>query len=271
MNEMLIKEIVQLIMSKPELLQQLLANQPVVQDSNKPEILILLNYAPNLPTILEKLAVEWGKNHQISVLGTDSVLNEQLTLPTGMRWVSCTEAVQKHDWQRVVLPTCSANTLAKIALGIGDTSVCELTGRAIAEGIPVELIVDYLGLTPQTPPAYRQLYAGYVEQLSKYGVVIKDRRNCFTGLEVSLKTETVPLYEAMLPQQYQPASPICASVSDFAKTDVICWKGKLMTEQDAVNLPEESVIKVVKKAIISPLAKDKLRQRKIEIVREMEV
>ncbi len=275
MNEILIKEIVQRIMSDPDLLQQIVAHQPVVNETEKTEILILLNYTPNLAAILEKLAVEWGKDYRVSVLGTDAVMNAQLTLPNGMHWVSCADAIKQSNWQRVIIPTCSANTLAKLALGIRDTTVCELAGRAIAAGLPVELAADYLGFTPQTPLGYRQLYAGYVEQLRQYGVIIKEQQSILTVLEQSLKTETVNLYEAIM-SQYQPVQKVCAphgcaEVNDYIRAAVICWEGKLLTEQDAVNLPEESVIKVAKKAIISPLAKDKLRQRNIEIVREMEV
>lgn len=271
MNETLVKEIVQLIMSNPDLMQKLFANQPVVQDPAKPEILILLNYVPDLTTILDQLAVEWGRDYRISVLGTDTVMKEELALPAGMRLVSCTEAIKQRGWQRIILPVCSANTLAKIALGIRDNAVCELAGRAIMEGIPVELHADYLGFTPQTPVTYRQLYAGYIKQLRQYGVTIKVQPSNCTVMEDNPDLETINFHGTMIPQQNQPAIQVCTPVSNYTKADVICWEGKLMTEQDAVNLPEQSVIKIAKRAIISPLAKDKLRQRNIEIVREMEV
>lgn len=271
MNETLVKEIVQLIMSNPDLMQQLLINKPVVNEKARPEILILLNYVPNLTAILDKLSVQWENDYRVSVLGTDAVMKEQLVLPAAMKWVSCTEAIKQWGWQKIILPACSANTLAKIALGIRDTAVCELAGRAIAEGIPVELDADYLGLTPQTSLAYRRLYAGYIERLRQYGVTIKAQPNNCAVLEESLNTETINFHGMMMPQQNQTAPQVCTSPSDYTKADVICWEGKLMTEQDTVNLPEQSVIKIAKKAIISPLAKDKLRQRNIQIVREMEV
>lgn len=271
MNETLIKEIVQLIMSNPDLMQKLSINHLGVKEKAKPDILILLNYVPNFAVILDKLAMEWAKDYRVSVLGTDAVMKEQLVLPAGMQWVSCPEAIKQHGWQRVILPTCSANTLAKIALGIRDTAVCELAGRAIAEGTPIELTVDYLGFTPQTPLTYRRLYAGYVEQLCEYGVIIKDQLNKLTGSEQSLKTEANNHYGKILPQADQHVKQSSMLNSDYARAAVICWEGKLLTEQDAVGLPEESVVKVGKKTIITPLSKDKLRQRGIEIVREMEV
>lgn len=271
MNETLIKEIVQIIMSNPDLMKKLLINQTAVKEKAKPDILILLNYAPNLTMILDNLAVEWGKDYRVSVLGTDAVIKEQLALPAGMQWVICSEAIKQHGWQRVIIPTCSANTLAKIALGIRDTAVCELAGRAIAEGTPIELTVDYLGFTPQTPLTYRRLYAGYVEQLRQYGVIIKDQPNNLMVLEQSLKTEAVNHYEAILPQAHQLLKQSNELTSNYARAAVICWEGKLLTEQDATSLPEESVVKVGKKTIITPSSKDKLRQRSIEIVREMEV
>lgn len=271
MNETLIREIIQRIMSNPDLLQQLLTNQPVVNDTVKTEVLVLLNYAPNLTAILDKLALELGQNHRVSVLGTDAVMQAQLTLPAGVSWVSCSEAMGQRNWQRIILPTCSANTLAKIALGLRDTSVCELAGRAITEGIPVELSTDYLGFTPQTPMAYQQLYAGYIGRLRKYGVTIKGQLSDLAVLEPELTPATVVCGDPVIPHMYQSVPLINIPDSDYVKANVICWEGKLLTEQDAANLPEETVIKVAKKAIISPLAKDKLRQRNIEVVREMEV
>lgn len=258
-------------MNDPELRQQILSSQSAAQESAKNEILVLLNYAPNMAKVLEKIAAEWGRDYRISVLGTDSVKSEQFPLPSGMHLISCSEAFKQRNWQRVILPTCSANTLAKIALGVRDNAVCELAGRAIAEGIPVELVTDHLGFTARTPLAYRQLYAGYIGRLRKYGVVIKDQPGNLLALDPDLKPETVNYCDAMTPHMYQTVSLVSPPASDYTQASVICWEGKLMTEQDAVNLPEDSVIKVAKKAIISPLAKDKLRQRHIEIVREMEV
>lgn len=271
MNETLVKEIVQLIVNNPDLMHKLLASQIAGKNMNKPELLILLNYVPNLAAILDKLAMEWRKDYQISVLGTVAVMQEELTLPAGMRWVSCAEAIKQWNWERIIIPACSANTLAKIALGIRDTAVCELAGRAIAEGIPIELNADYLGFTPQTPLTYRRLYAGYINQLGQYGVTIKAQPGNCTVMEDSPNLESFTFPGTMMPQPNQPEVQVCTPVSDYTRADVICWEGKLMTEQDTLKLPEQSVIKIAKKAIISPLAKDKLRQRNIEIVREMEV
>lgn len=271
MNEILVQKIVQLIMNDPELRQQFLASQAEVNVSAPAELLVLLNYVPNIAAVMEKLAGEWGQAYQISVLGTESVKQEQFTLPIGMRWISCSEALKQRNWQRIILPTCSANTLAKIALGIRDNAVCELAGRAIAEGIPVELVLDYLGFTAQTPLAYRQLYAGYVGRLRKYGVIVTDKLSKLAVADADLKMETIDYCDSVIPHMYQSVPLVSVPVNDYAREAVICWEGKLMTEQDVVNLPEESVIKVARKAIISPLAKDKLRQRHIEIVREMEV
>jgi len=271
MNATIVQKIVQLIMNDPDLREQFLAAQPEIKPAAQPEVLVLLNYAPHLEKVLQKLAVELGNGYQIKVLGTDAVKPEQLVLPPGMDWLSCSDAFKHGKWQRVILPTCSANTLVKIALGIRDNVVCELAGRAIAQGIPVELSTDCLGFTDQTPLAYRQLYAGYIGRLRKYGVVVKDQPGNLLALEAELKAQSVNYCEAAVPHMYQVADTMNAPVSDYTRAAVICWEGKLMTEQDVVNLPEESVVKVARKAIISPLAKDKLRQRQIEIVREMEV
>lgn len=269
MNEALIQKIVQLIMSDPGLREQFFAHQPV-EETARQDLLILLNYAPDMARALEKLATEREKNYRISVLGADSVKHEQLILPAGMRWISCSEAIN-HRWQRVILPTCSANTLAKIALGIRDTAVCELAGRAISEGVPVELVTDYLGFTAETPFAYRRLYASYAARLREYGVAITDQTGHTAVLDAGFQEVPVRDGSAGWPHPSSEEPHWNAPVRDYATTAVICWEGKLITEQDAGHLPEESVIRVAKKAIISPLAKDKLRQRRIEIVREMEV
>lgn len=259
-------------MNNPELMQKVLATQSSRTEAAKPEVLILLNYVPNLNALLEGLEAIWGHDYQLSVLGTDAVMAEEPGLPAGMRWVACLEAISQSNWQRILIPACSANTLAKLALGIRDNSLCEIAGRAIAVGIPIELTVDYLGFTPLTPPAYRQCYAGYAEILRQYGVMIKDPHNHLGILPANVNLPKADVCDVIKPQcQPVTQAPVCAPVSDYTKAAVICWEGKLLTEQDAVSLPEESVIKVARKAIISPLAKDKLRQRNIEVVREMEV
>lgn len=271
MNETLIKEIVLQIMNDPEIQRRLLINQNVISETAKMKMLVLLNYVPNLAGVLEKLARKLEGDYRVSVLGTDAVMKEQLTLPNRMRWVSCAEAIEQRDWQLVFLPTCSANTLAKIALGVRDNAVTKLAGRAIAEGIPVEVVTDYLGFTAQTPLAYRQLYEGYIEKLCQYGIILRDRPSNYTVPGQGLIRETVNFHEMMIPQQDQLPPKVCGPVDEYTTAAVIFWEGKLMTEADAVNLPEESVIRIGKKTIISPSAKDRLRQRNIEIVKKMEV
>jgi hypothetical protein len=148
----------------------------------------------------------------------------------------------------MLLPTCSANTLAKIALGIRDTSLCVLAAEGISKGIPLELCTAHLGLTGQIPAPYRQLYQGYLNQVASYGVIVRD----------SLQDQTAT----------GGVSVAVCKDSLNCESRIIGWNSRLLTEKDVLAFPEGCTVKFGQSTILTPLAKDMLKRRRVEIRRE---
>ncbi len=155
MDEELILRVIQQVLADPRL-QALMQEQPVPGAgcragcraqgapgaapgaAARPDLLVLLNYAPNLPGMLQEIVRRWGDIYSLKVLASDAVMRCKPDLPAGLTWVTCQEALG-GCWQRMALPTCSANTLAKIALGLRDTPLCVIAAEGISKGIPLEL------------------------------------------------------------------------------------------------------------------------------------
>jgi len=251
MDEQLILGVIKQVLADPRL-QALMAERPAPEAGRlpgaaaRPDLLVLLNYAPDLPGILQEIGRRFGAAYCIKVLASNAVTCKP-DLPAGLSWVTCQEAFA-GNWQRMILPTCSANTLAKIALGLRDTPISVLAGEGIARGIPLELCTARLGFTGQTPAPYRQLYEGYLKQVASYGVIIRDSlqdRASFGGI---------------------PAA--CQRANCEPEPGMIGWNSRLLTERDVLAFPEGSTVKFGQSTIVTPLAKDLLKRRRVEIRRE---
>ncbi len=252
MNEDLIVQAIRQVLADPRI--QALLGAQLAPASGQPELLVLLNYSPDLPQLLVRLCNQWGASYALKVLPTAAVERSKPALPAGMSWVTCQEALA-GAWQRMVLPNCSANTLAKIALGLRDTPVCIMAAEGISKGIPVELEAAHPGFTPQAPAAYRQLYEGYLKQVQSYGVIVG---NNLSGEQTAAAAV------------FQPASGSGQAIA-APGGPVINWGSKLLTEKDVLAWPADCTVRLNPAAIISPLAKDMIRRRRIEIRREGDV
>jgi len=252
MDEELILRVIKQVLADPRL-QALIEEQPALAAGRlpgaaaRPDLLVLLNYAPDLPGILQEIARRFGDAYSLKVLASSAVMRCKPDLPTVLTWVTCQEALA-GCWQKMLLPTCSANTLAKIALGLRDTPLCVLAAEGISKGIPLELYTAHLGLTGQMPAPYRQLYEGYLNQVASYGVIVRDSLQDQTaagGVSVAVCKD----------------SPNCES-------KIIGWNSRLLTERDVLAFPEGCTVKFGQSTIMTPLAKDMLKRRRVEIRRE---
>ena len=248
MKDELIQSIVRRIFAEPAF-QAILQGNGIVttlgtsNPPRKPNRLVLLNYVPNLGTVLNTLQKRWGATHTLHLLPSESVLKAQPDLPEGLRWIIPQEALNRTDWQSILLPACSLNTLAKMALGIRDNPFTELLGRGLAQGIPIDLITESFGLSTQTPPAYRDLYDGYLQKVQSYGVRV------YAALESEGPCEK---------PQPQPVQ------------NVLRFTKKYLADKDAYSFPEDSKVLIPQRIVISPLARDTLRMRRIELCQERE-
>jgi len=283
MNEELINQIVRRILSEPSLQGLLQGNGG--QEGNqtvRAEALVLLNYVSDFPRVLTAVQRQWGANYKFSILPSDQVFTAKPVLPAGMSWTTVQDAMGKSDWQKLILPTCSPNTLAKAALGIRDNPICEMIGRGISKGCSIELVTEYLGLTAQTPQAYRDLYEGYLKKVQTYGFILRETlgEDCtFTS-----DNRTVPAPQSTSigrTVQQQIIHPEQTSWSCEQKQTAlyaecistqrgICFEKKFLGDKQAYSFPEDSKIFVKQGTVISPLARDTLKLRRIELCIEKE-
>jgi len=281
MDETFVRQIVERLLVDPEF-QHRLAQLNVRGD--KPSCLVLLNYVPGLSQVLQEVQRTWGHDYRLSILPSASVPTDKISLPEEMSWLDPQEACSRSDWVKVLIPACSANTLAKLALGIRDNAILEAAGRALSHGVPVELGTSYLGLTPQTPPAYRELYARYLRQVEAYGVKVwSSLPGVRLGAAQALDSGSSPSPGVLqapdrpaLGTSDWPASGTsgCLSKSGAAEAqqrrEIVRFVKKLLTDRDASSLPAGALVITKKTTVVSPLARDTLKTRRIELRQERE-
>ena len=247
MKEELIQQIVRRILSEP-------AFQALLQGDNagsieeprvvKPDGLVLLNYVSDFEPVINALKLSYGTDYNLSIIPSDQAFEAKPNLSEGMTWITPKDTLSKTTWQKIIVPACSANTLAKAALGLRDNPISEIIGRAIIQGIPIVLATEHLGFTAQTPKAYQRLYEGYLQTVKSYGVTV---------------CETLGEGPALLKDKKKLSAP-----------EVTCYEKKYLADKDAYGIAEESIVLVKPGTVISPLARDTLKSRRIELRQESE-
>jgi hypothetical protein len=253
MNDELMKDLIRQILAEPAF-QTMLQGKGIKPGSGaerKPDCLVLLNYVFDLSTVLNNLQKFWATTDTLYLLPSESVKRLHSDLPESLNWITPQEALEKTGWQSILLPTCSLNTLAKMALGIRDNPFTELIGRGLVQGIPIKLVAGALGLNDQTPPAYRDLYDGYLQKVQGYGVKVYANLTNAGLVETSRESQVANGNINGIPQQ-----------------DILRFTKKFLADKDAYSFPEDSKVLIPQRVIISPLARDTLRMRRIELCQE---
>ncbi|HBV85437.1 MAG TPA: flavoprotein [Desulfosporosinus sp.] len=268
MNEELINQIVRRILSDPSL-QGLLQGNGSQEGVVKSEALVLLNFVSDFPRVLAAVKQRWGADFTFCILPSDQVYIAKPELPVGMTWITAQDALSRSDWQKLILPTCSPNTLAKAALGIRDNPICEMIGRGLSRGSSIDLVTDYLGLTIQTPLAYRELYEGYIQRLQAYGVMV-----CASLAEdCSFSAKPVQQYPAKISELSSviyKQNEVFSQEKDLFVQEEIRFANKFLGDKQAYEFPEESRVLIKQGTVVSPLARDTLKLRRIELCIEKE-
>ena len=268
MNEELIHQIVRRILSEPAF-QTLLHGSTAGNQENKvvkPDGIVLLNYVPEFEQVITALKHSYGADYTLSILPSDQAFVAKPNLPEGITWITPQDALSKTTWKKIIIPACSANTLAKAALGIRDNPISEIIGRGITQGIPTLLVTEDLGFTEQTPKAYQELYDGYLQKVQSYGVVVS------ATLSASLDAQVSQSHRTSL---YEQRSDTCEQKNGFNKQDVpsreeIRFDKKFLGDKQVYEIPEGSRVLVKRGTVISPLARDTLKSRRIELRQETE-
>lgn len=260
MNEDLINQIVQRILSEPTFQALLHGNTAGNQESRvvKPKGLVLLNYVSEFDRVLTAVRRSYGADYTLSILPSDQTLASKPNLPEGMTWITPEDALGTSDWQTIILPACSPNTLAKAALGIRDNPISEILGRGISQGIPTMISSEYLGFTERTPKAYYELYEGYMKTLQSYGVKV-----CATigESETSFHDESRSTNCDRQNTSHKQSAMI---------REEIQYDKKFLGDKQVYGFTEGSRVLVKQGTVISPLARDTLKIRRIELCYEME-
>ncbi|HWQ41616.1 MAG TPA: flavoprotein [Desulfosporosinus sp.] len=296
MNEELINQLVRRILSEPTfkaLLQGNKAGSVEELKMVKLEGLVLLNYVPDLERVITALKQQFGAEYTLNILPSDQTLVDKPNLPEGMNWITPQAALKKTTWQKIIIPACSPNTLAKAALGIRDNPLTEMIGRGITQGIPCMFVTEYLGFTAQTPKAYMELYERYLEKVKTYGVLVSATLG--EGCNLLKDTGVVASTEGRMDRDKgtvrSAQDPVISQAGQYSGTglyeqrsasqeqlalqnapsrEVICYEKKFLADKDAYGIAEETIVLVKRGTVISPLARDTLKSRRIELRQEME-
>jgi len=262
MNEELIKQLVSRILSEPAFQALLQGGNENLEERKavKPDGIVLLNYVSDFKRVITALKQQFGVDYTLSILPSDQAFVVKPELPEGMIWITPQEALEKTTWQKIIIPACSLNTLAKAALGIRDNPISELIGRGITQGIPTMLGTEYLGWTAQTPKAYRALYEGYLQTVQSYGVSVSAtlEGGCTVTLEIGRSAVDVGKQRGATSEQSAPSR------------EVIHYEKKYLADKNVFGIAEGSLVLVKRGTVISPLARDTMKSRGIELRQEKE-
>jgi len=262
MNEELINQIVQRILSEPAF-QALLNGIGTENLENKavnPDGIVLLNYVPEFERVLTAVKKHYGADYTLRILPSDQAFTAKPELPAGMNWITPQDALNKITWQTIIIPACSLNTLAKAALGIRDNPISEIIGRGITQGIPTVISPAQLEFTVQTPKVYRELYEGYLQTVQSYGVKV---------------TSLVSHEQAVRKMGRTQDASLCEQKKSFEEHNValreeIRFDKKFLGDKQVYGIPEGAIVLVKKGTVISPLARDTLKSRQIQLCVEKE-
>lgn len=238
MDESLVREIVARILADSRF-QALVAGASRNESALKPAALVVADSEAAV-ALLPELQERWGGCYSLQVFLGAPVEAAAVALPRR----SFQEAMAETSWSRLLIPVCSGPQLAEIALGLRGTPLAALAAEAILRGIPVEIGRVDFAFTERTPAAYRKLFEEYMQRVAAYGVTIG--------------TKTV------VPSA--PSAP--AVVKETAFRPEVPFDKKLMTEKEAVLLPEQAVLNLKRATILTPAAIDVLKQMRVQVYRE---
>ena len=150
------------------------------------------------------------------------------------------------NYDLILLPTLSRTYVAKMALGITDTLQLNLTYTALSYGLKVMGSTD--GLLPSACPVCANNLPGIPEMLDEYQARVRR-----LGVQLFPMARLIPMGANHI-LGVGPASAVPDS-------EVIDY---LITQHEAVQLPGP-VVRVTRGGLVTPLARDVLAQRGIEV------
>lgn len=284
MDTNLIEQIVRSILSDPSM-QAMVAGKAAPKGRRA---LVLISNTPDIAKRLAFVAEKWSSLYELHAVLSDSAVHAGIKLPANFSLVPAEIAYQADfSYDRILVPACSKNCLAKLANGIRDTAVTELVSRAIESGIPIEMVPGY-EQTPAASAAWNAMYDGYIDRLRSFSVIVHAAIEELCTCEECMFTPPGCILANLIPPGIKPEQ-IIMPVPDACKQSAVpagqvqpvpqvygtekkvnFFSGKVLTERDVLNWERGSVAKLSKKTIVTPLAKDRLIDRVIDYFAEGE-
>lgn len=268
-----------------DLLRPIIAQ--IINMMNKRVLLFISGGAVNLKNIFETLASM--KMLQYDIVMTEAakkVIPEEYIANLNGRLIDCkvelTKAVREDDI--ILVPLMTRNTLAKCATGIQDNLVT--TGIAEALMMNKEVIAVKDSFDPQNPknislgfsknPAYNKFVLGYQDTLTNFGVkfieannlkrTVNDKFNISNNAieTISLIDKNVMKEESGIKELKLESKNVDTIINKAPISEKIL-SGVLTTEDIIMAVNSSKEICVKEGALITPLAKDYIYNKKISV------
>jgi hypothetical protein len=251
MDENVLREVIARIMADPRL-QPLLVAATAKSSAQKQNCLVVIENEAGLRALPE-IQKRWSGCAELQLC-----LAGPISVPSaGLPQISCENVVGGTAWSRILLPVCSAQQLGEVVLGFRRDKVTDLLAWAILQGIPVEIGCIEYGFSEKTPTAYRRLLEGYVEQVAAYGITVGNQQPC---------PAPVISAQSAVPLPWSFGEPVQSPEPESRST--IRYENKLMTEKEAILLPEHALLMLNKSTVLTPSAIDTLKRQKVQVYKE---
>jgi hypothetical protein len=253
MNEALLTQIITRLLSAPELQALLHGGTAMAEPAGKPGCLVLVTGQADLSE-LPALTERYRPDYFVAACVAGQVDLTDSRIPA----VTWEQAIRQTNWQRLHIPACSREQLARIALGLRGDQTGQLAAWAITRGIPVEIGKIHWDFTEQTPASYRQLFAGYAEQVAGFGVSMPDHENTNDTILLQPAGTTSPV--PALQTKQIPSQPPAQTETRYEK--------RLLGGREAAGLADSQTVRIAKTTVLTPAAIDIFKSRKTEVYRE---
>lgn len=163
------------------------------------------------------------------------------------------------EFDVVLIPTITINTLSKVALGISDTLETKIISKAIMKGTKTIVAKDSFDLENKLeyrkiPNSYKNMIKGHLDTIRSYGIELVDSKDLY---KCSKKAT-----QSMLLDEENIVSP---TVEEKHQTYDI-EKNVISREDICLNISKNNIV-IPQKAIITALAKDLAQESGIKIIK----
>jgi hypothetical protein len=280
MDEKIIEQIIRRIMTDPSL-AALLSSDAAQTANVGGRVLILVNQAPDVEKRLQFLVKSWAETCQLDAVLSPGAEAAGVKLPSGINLVDGNLAWKDlAQWKRLVIPAISQNTLAKLATGVRDGALVELAAKAIEAGMKIDVVPGFT-IPVTAPPTWAAMYDGYLQQLRSFKVCVHDAVEAVVACIVCAQPGSC-IFTSLVPPGIKPEQvtvPLVAKAAD-APLKSVCstatnqavyeCSAQVLTERDVMGFARNSVVKLAKRTILTPLAKERLGERQVDYFREGE-